>query len=347
MKSEKERQHFVPRFYLKKFSNNNDEKSIGVFLKDNKKFIKSASIEGQSQKPFYYGEDGKVENLLMEIEGPASRVFNKICEDCEIIKTPLEDYFRILHFVINLYFRNPVQSQTLLNSDDGFNKHFEEFKSSPEIKSLLDNKLTTTQSIILSLSQSFRIARMCLDLSSKIIVNKTSTPFIISDNPTLKYNMIADRSKGVSAGFASYGLQIFLPITPTTMLLFYDSKAYEIHEDEKDLLHIIKDSEISQLNLLQVLNSSNCLYFNQDINESDIISLVNQAKNYRLPNEIIPIKFGGYFLQTISELKINLNLTAINPVTSQQFAIHGKLILPMRQHAKKMKEFLEKEQKKN
>ncbi|MCK9402874.1 MAG: DUF4238 domain-containing protein [Chitinophagaceae bacterium] len=343
MKSEKEKQHFVPKFYLKKFSNQNDERSVGVFLKDKSIFIKCASIEGQSQKPYYYGDDGKIENILMEIEGPASRVFNKICENCAVVKTPVEDYFRILHFTVNLYLRNPVQSQALLMSDNGFNNHFAKYESSPEIKSLLDNKLTATQSIIFSLAQSPKIARICLDLSCKLIINKTAAPFITSDNPAIKYNIIADRYKRISAGFTSYGLQMFLPLSPTLMLLFYDSKAYKVKEDEKDLIWITNNSEVSQLNLMQVLNCSNCLYFNQAISESEIISLINRSKKYPAPNEIIPTEFGSYFFQAISELKINLSLTAIQPLIEQHFSLEGQLILPMRQHAKKMREFFNKE----
>lgn len=341
MESNKEAQHFVPKFYLKKFSNNNDERSIGLYIKNQSKLVKCASIAGQSQKPYYYGEDGKIENLLMQIETPASRVFNRICETVALVKKPIDDYFRILHFTINLYFRNPIQSEILLVSDKGFNNHFEKYKSNPEIKKHLDNKLTTAQSILFSLTQSPRISRMCLDLSSKLIVNKTEIPFITSDNPVIKYNMFSDQFKNISAGFTSHGLQIFLPLTPSLILMFYDPKAYLINEGDSILINDI--IEVEQLNILQVLNCHNCLYFNQNTSDLYIQSLLVKSSKYSKPNEIIPIKFGSYFLQSISELKTNLNLESVQLLPDQPPAPNGQMILPMRDHAVRMRIIFEKE----
>lgn len=336
------KQHFVPQFCLKKFSNDNDGKSISVFLKNTSEFIQSASIKGQSQKINYYGKDQIIENYLMGIETRASIVFNKICQNEAIIKEPFEDYFRILHFAINLYFRNPVQSELILNHDANFNDHYEKYKDSPEIKSLIDNKITPAQSIGISLTESPRIAKMCADLSCKLIINKSSIPFITSDNPVVKYNSFSDRLKNISASFVSYGLQIFFPLSPTLMLLYYDPKAYTIKEDEKDLIFITEESEILQLNLLQVLNSSNCLYFNTTIADSTILSLASQLPKYTVPNQITPIEFGSYFFQVVSEVKIDLKLSCMQ-VLDYPNAITGQMILPMRPFAKKMRDLFEKE----
>ena len=342
MKSDKKRQHFVPRFYLKKFSNRNDGKSLSAFFKNISKFNDCVSIEGQAQKPFYYGEDGKLENSLMKIEYHASIVLNKVCEIHKIIKEPFEDYFRILHFIINIYTRNPNQAETLLRSDEGFNNHFAKHKSSPYIDSLLSNKLTSEKAIEFSISQSSRISRMCLDLSAKLILNETKTPFITSDNPTIKYNIISESYEMMSASFTSIGLQIFLPLSPNLMIMFYDPEAYKIQGVTGDIISIKEESEIFQLNLLQVLNCTNCLYFNEGISESDILSLLAASGKYTSPNKVIPIEFGSYFFQKISELKINLCLASIQPLREQIFIPQGRFVFPMRPHAQKMREYFEK-----
>lgn len=344
MDTPKENQHFVPKFYLKKFSNSNDEKSIGVFLKNRQKCIRTASIEGQAQKPFYYGKDGKVEDYLMGIEGHASIVLAKICELQKITEDPFDDYFRILHFAINLYMRNPSQATTLKGADKSFNKHFSKFDSSPEINSLVSSELTNEQAILFSVLQSTRLSKICLDLKIKLLTNKTSKPFITSDNPTIKYNSISENYEWLTSSFVSSGLQIFLPLSPTLMLFFYDPKTYNVKTDINEIIIVEKESEVFQLNLLQVLNSTNCLYFNENILESDISALITTSKNYSLPNQIKPIEFGSYFFQTISELKIKLVLDAVRPLTEQLIIPTNKLIFPMRKHAQKMREYIEKEE---
>ena len=344
MNTQKENQHFFPRFYLKKFSNSNDEKSIGVYLKDRKKYIKIASIEGQAQKPFYYGKDGKIEDYLMEIERHASIVLAKVCELKQIPKEPFEDYFRVLHFAINLYMRNPRQAITLEAADKGFNKHFSKYKSSPEINSIISSVLTTEQAIRFALLQSTRISKICLDLKLKVLSNKTSMPFITSDNPTIKYNSISEKYEWMTSSFVSAGLQIFFPLSPTLILFFYDPKTYIVKTDDCEIVFIEKESEVFQLNLLQILNSTNCLYLNENILESDISALIAESNNYSQPNQITPIEFGSYFFQTISELKIKLLLDAVRPLTEQLVIPTNRLVFPMRKHAEKMREYMEKDE---
>ena len=183
-----------------------------------------------------------------------------------------------------------------------------------------------------------------MDLQIKIIANKTSKPFITSDNPTIKYNSVSENYDWLTSSFVSSGLQIFLPLSPTLMLFFYDPKTYKIKTDTDDIILIRKESEIFQLNLLQVLNSTNCVYFNESVLEPDISELIKASKNYSLPYQIKPIQFGSYFFQTISELKINLTLDAISPFIEQLIIPRNRLIFPMRKHAQKMREYIEKQE---
>ena len=45
--TKKKRHHFIPRFYLKRFSINNEGKALGLYNLDNKKFIKNAPLKIQ------------------------------------------------------------------------------------------------------------------------------------------------------------------------------------------------------------------------------------------------------------------------------------------------------------
>ena len=87
------------------------------------------------------------------------------------------------------------------------------------------------------------------------IANKTSKPFITSDNPTIKYNSVSENYEWLTSSFVSSGLQIFLPLSPKLVLFFYDPKTYNVKTDIDDIILIEKESEVFQLNLLQVLKN--------------------------------------------------------------------------------------------
>lgn len=50
--AKKKRHHYVPQFYLKRFSNNNESKVLGIYNLDNKKFIQNAPLKSQAYENF-------------------------------------------------------------------------------------------------------------------------------------------------------------------------------------------------------------------------------------------------------------------------------------------------------
>ena len=72
----KKNQHYVPKFYLRNFSNNG--KNIGLFMPDKDVYRNNASIKSVAYSHFLYGEDGIVEDLLSEIESKWAIMIRKI-----------------------------------------------------------------------------------------------------------------------------------------------------------------------------------------------------------------------------------------------------------------------------
>lgn len=60
----KKNQHFVPRFYLKNFSNDKKKNFIGLFNIDSEVHIENAKLKTQASRDYFYGKDGKVEDLF-------------------------------------------------------------------------------------------------------------------------------------------------------------------------------------------------------------------------------------------------------------------------------------------
>ena len=66
-KNDKRRQHYVPKFYLRNFSENN--KSVGIYLFKKNKIIEHGSINDNLWAEYFYGEDAVIENKLAEHDG--------------------------------------------------------------------------------------------------------------------------------------------------------------------------------------------------------------------------------------------------------------------------------------
>lgn len=62
------KQHYIPQFYLKNFSDKN-QKSVGVFRFEDQKFIWNASIKNIAYRNNLYDDDNSIESFLAEEEG--------------------------------------------------------------------------------------------------------------------------------------------------------------------------------------------------------------------------------------------------------------------------------------
>lgn len=79
------------------------------------------------------------------------------------------------------------------------------------------------------------------DLKVKLLINTTVTPFITSDHPVIRYNQFLEmrRHPGGNAGLAAKGLQVFLPLSPKHMLLFYDDWVYKVGGRSQEMLWMV------------------------------------------------------------------------------------------------------------
>ena len=103
---------------------------------------------------------------------------------------------------------------------------------------------------------------LLFDLTYKILVNRTNTEFVTSDNPVVLYNQLMSfRRHGSNTGFATKGLQIFLPIDPHHMILLYDDNVYSVGIEKNNTVYINRNRDVEQLNVLQFCSASENIYF--------------------------------------------------------------------------------------
>jgi hypothetical protein len=200
------------------------------------------------------------------------------------------------------------------------------------------------------------------DLGLKFIVNNHVTEFVISDNPVVLYNQFLEQhpkfgnQDGIT-GLALKGLQIFLPISPRVCALFYDPQVYKIGAADKVSVGLSK-KDVSNLNLLQMMNASKCVYarsFSEVKEIQNQARVVEKSRNGRVPKvRNIPGRDLGDGLKTVyslistPSLKIGARFSFASVIDKSKFDRHDRIVPPVRSEelieiSKKYADFLDRE----
>lgn len=314
--TKKKRHHYIPRFYLKRFSINNEGKSLGLYNLDNKKFIENAPLKKQAYENFLYGEDDDVENALAEMEDNVARMFYYWTDEKLLYPPPTESNgFKLLRrFILHQAYRTPKSGSDIMDIlNQGLKTVIKEFK--PDLwERMKDGTFIHKNPVLFGLFHAIKHEHLLGFLDCKFLVNLSLLPFITSDSPVILYNQLmeqADNYMGATALVAK-GLQIFYPIHPRLMICLYDSNIYDFGNGCDDYCSTESIDEIHQLNGLQLSNCKSQLFFNESISKEYIEELCEHFEEYRKTsqniNKIIN-KGSRKFLFTSSEdIQINLDL---------------------------------------
>jgi hypothetical protein len=286
MNTEKERQHYIPKFYLRNFSFCNNKKQIGIYNLLSNVFIQKAKLKNQGYKPYYYGKDGQIENILSKVESDVAPLIAKIIATNELPKRQSDDYQELLAFTVLTDIRNPIVTKNIFES----NAHLEKFinvdsDEEGDVQYVLPD-ITEQEAVDIAFSIFETSLASCADLDYKLLINTSKTPFITSDIPLIKYNQYLEYKKSLRAknGYGNIGIQLFLPLSPTKMILFYDSMIYKVGDRKKDFIELNSEHEITQFNILQILNCQSILFFGDTVNNYYINDIVSSSKKFTKAN---------------------------------------------------------------
>lgn len=342
--SKRKNQHYVPQFYLKNFSRNGDRKTINLFNPKKELFVKGASIKNQSSKDFFYGKDGSVEEGLSQIESILAPKIAEFTYSDILPNKYSDDHFAILIFMIINELRNPTWIEQIKSFSKLANEQIEEFS-----KGKSEGFIPETpheMAVDLSFSNYEHILKICLDLDFKLLINQTENPFITCDFPSIKYNQFLEKKTihGSITGYATTGLQIFLPLNSKKCILFYDSSIYKVG-NRKDRSIDLTRKDVDQINILQVLNCWQNIYFNESVEESYVRQIHENSKKFKKANqpnasshgvikenEIIENEQIIHFSST--DLLINLDISKIKLTRRANYTDLGNGISPVRKKAK-------------
>lgn len=273
--SRKLNHHFVPQFHFRLFTGGN--RYIHLASRDGHRFVHFASVKGQCARHKFYGNES-LEDWLGDLEGLHANAFRHARDFAWGSTTePLSDGvdYRLREAVLLQRARTPRAARMRATSTDqmmlySYRGYLAALPQTPERQAAINAiergaaTIADSQfaSLIMLLSVATRAVTAISDLMLLILRNQTSYPFVLGDAPSVFSNhyMRQIRDSGV-LGFFTPGLIAVLPIDARTQLLLYDAAVYTPEYSAVGCIDVLNQSDVSQLNALQIHASEENIYF--------------------------------------------------------------------------------------
>lgn len=306
----KKRQHYVPQFYLRNFSS--DGCSLHIYNIKSRKLIKNAPYDTQCYRNYFYGKNGHIEDMFMEIENMVAPIFRRIISSMGVNTINNDEFSSILIFTVLQSCRTEHAATWNNEVADKIGKLFLSKEKLLKDINLDDYQITLDDPVILSIQAAFEMYHFGLDLRCKILINKTKTKFITSDNPVIFHNQYTRiNSRETSIGIACSGIQIFYPISPELLLFFYDESIYRVGSNNKNYCEIYSDIEIQNINTFQHLSALSNLFLS-DANYIISKNLLSTRKeDIALVTEVMTPENEKYVFTRRHEKNLDLKVSCI------------------------------------
>ena len=255
--AEHKKQHFVPKFYLRNWSP--DGRLIAMLHLDTGKYLARAPLADQCQENWLYGADLKIEKALGVIEAHAANVISDVIRGGAAPRNRSPEFGVLLNFVICQIARTVAAGDALENMTEDFLKGLlvPEFGEEALKCARISIDLPSGRSLAAALSA----RHLLVDLDLRVLRLACDGEFITSDDPAVVCNPFSELMfKRAFTGFANRGLQIFLPLDPKHVALFYDSWMYRVGETDQAIVEVRSRRDLAALNALQARYATECLY---------------------------------------------------------------------------------------
>ncbi len=239
-------QHFVPRCYLRPFTLDSANTAINLFNIDRLKFIKGAPVKHQCSGDYFYGEDLALEKALQDTEGAYATALRDILNPGYSLTHSHRGLLR--RFWLLQHMRTEAASKRTVEMIAAMGE---------VIDSEAHNfRLSIREAVQEAMLAFVEYMDVLDDLKICLLRNRTSIPFITSDDPavlTNRWHLQDKRTRGLSFGLRSAGNLMLLPLSPKVLCLGCDGDVYSIPHNNGwvDVRH---DADIQALNQHQYLN---------------------------------------------------------------------------------------------
>lgn len=345
-KAETKNQHYVPQFYQRLFSSDTKHKTIGAYAIKQGKYIPAAPIKNQSSGDYFYSDNQKIEDALGKMEEMAALVIKNIIADPKVILSK-EDWYTLYVFTFMQIGRtldraNFLQETANASAKTLLKKYVEAKRNTPEaaeVEILTDEvldavKINLNQPAMFSLGQHATMVNTCIDLKMKVLVNKTKTPFITSDNPACMYSMFLERVGDPTYALGSKGLMFYLPINSELAVMYYDPMCYKLGDKKKTYVVLTQAADVDNLNKLSACYANEMLYcLDGSMSSYDLEKLVKLRDRFRPEERVEAIEGikheGGEIIGSrANSIYCKLNLTFVKELPASK-AITPKSYHPL------------------
>ncbi|MCZ0939542.1 MAG: DUF4238 domain-containing protein [Caldilineaceae bacterium] len=260
--AKKKNQHYVPEFYLKRFSPDKEKRTIGIWNLRRRQKIIGASLRDQCSLDYFYGKDLILEESFEDLERLASGLLKRIDKAGALPEPCSNSHALLLIHLATQWARTKYMADAVQDMEESFLNYLSELDEQEAKRFRDDIRRHLDNPVHLSILILMEIFPLLLDLDCKILANQTAIEFVTSDNPVVFYNQLFSFQKSQSnTGIAVKGLQIFFPIAPGKVLLFYDSTAYSVGRRNQPIVEVSDSHDVDQINLLQMANCQHNVYF--------------------------------------------------------------------------------------
>lgn len=223
-------QHYVPQFLLRKFGNGK-KNQVWVYDKSSARSFLSNTKNVASESRFYNFEYGgqilSLEPWLADLEGQAQSVIKFILE-VDSVSTLADEQKQVLaSFLAVQMTRTKTFREEWIALPRMLREHFAKRRdqvapgSQAEelIKDPTDNESKEqTARVIYKAPETY--AAHFLDKAWVLAATTRKHPFLLSDNPLTRQNLI-DRPNRGNLGLKTPGIEIYLPLSPTRALAMW------------------------------------------------------------------------------------------------------------------------------
>lgn len=266
--------HYVPRFYLGRFSSKPRRINLYNLQRDLAK--EDVSLKHQCKRRNFYA-DADIERWLSVLEAKAADCIKRLTDN-----TSINPPKALLEFVAVQYLRTPAIAQRM---DAASRKLFSFITSDMPVEEqvkVLSDLIEPDQMPVFNLTIMADVAEDIKDLKF-VVVSHSKEVFITSDNPVYFYNQYCEQVQGRGkSGARQRGLQIFLPLSPRDYMILYDGKVYDRVKKQS-----ISASDIDALNIFQVISAEANLYFSDWDRLGEIKKAVAEASHFRVSDSTV------------------------------------------------------------
>jgi len=264
--------HYVPRFYLKRFAiDRANPRQLRLFSIPSGIYVPNASLYNQCHRSRFYGRTNEIEDALSVLEGRFAAALRIIDNTGELPKRTSQEYADLLLFVGFQWMRTGRAADDLADQVDKLAKTLlSEVADRNEMEDIKDSIETVRvgydDPVLISMARSGKMAMCIADLKTHIVEAGDGIEFVTSDHPIQPYNIYCEGVDwtGVT-GAVSTGLMVFVPISPSRCLLFYDGSVYKVGKPNTGRTVVTNADDSFSINALQFVGAEGNVYCSGDM----------------------------------------------------------------------------------